>query len=72
LQRIGACSSLRALSSILLEKTAAINRFRPHGPAQLNSDAHDMGPHAARTSYLAVHTIGRDSELWKLWKGTQD
>jgi hypothetical protein len=28
----------------LFEKTAAINRFRPHGPAQLNSDAHDMGP----------------------------
>ena len=48
LQRIGACSSLRALSSILLLKLAAINRFRPHGPAQLNSDAHDMVPVAAR------------------------
>jgi hypothetical protein len=61
LQRIGACSSLRALSSILLEKTAAINRFRPHGPEQLNSDAHDIGPQR-RVVFSAVHMNTHNSQ----------
>jgi hypothetical protein len=64
LQRIGACSSLRALSSILLEKTAAINRFRPHGPAQLNSDAHDMRGNTPRDVFQrsAVHMNTHNSQ----------